>query len=76
MKSKKLLLFPKHQKMLEQVGENYKLARKRRKLTMEQVAERAARLPEEAGAQAREVTRAVEEGLAELTASARRAADE
>ncbi len=41
MKSKKLLLFPKHQKMLEQVGENYKLARKRRKLTMEQVAERA-----------------------------------
>lgn len=41
MKSKKLLLFPKHQKILEQLGENIKLARKRRKLTTIQVAERA-----------------------------------
>jgi transcriptional regulator with XRE-family HTH domain len=41
MKSKKIILFPKHQKMLEQVGENLKLARKRRKLTAIQVAERA-----------------------------------
>ncbi len=41
MNSKKVSLFPKHQKLFEQVGENYKLARKRRKLTMEQVAERA-----------------------------------
>ncbi|MBK8654048.1 MAG: helix-turn-helix domain-containing protein [Haliscomenobacter sp.] len=41
MKSKKLLLFPKHQKIIEQVGEHIKLARKRRKLTAVQVAERA-----------------------------------
>lgn len=41
MKSKKQLLFPKHQKIMEQVGENIKLARKRRKLTTVQVAERA-----------------------------------
>ncbi|MBK6932567.1 MAG: helix-turn-helix transcriptional regulator [Saprospirales bacterium] len=41
MKSKKHLLFPKHQKIMEQVGENIKLARKRRKLTTIQVAERA-----------------------------------
>jgi DNA-binding XRE family transcriptional regulator len=41
MNSKKQLLFPKHQKLFEQVGENFKLARKRRKLTMVQVAERA-----------------------------------
>jgi len=41
MKSKKILLFPKHQKILEQVGENIKLARKRRKLTAVQVSERA-----------------------------------
>lgn len=38
---KKQLLFPKYQKILEQVGENIKLARKRRKFTMLQVAERA-----------------------------------
>jgi len=42
MKSKKPLLFPKHQQMLEQMGENIKLARKRRKLTVLQVSERAA----------------------------------
>ncbi len=41
MKSKKQLLFPKHQKMIQIVGENIKLARKRRKLTTIQVAERA-----------------------------------
>lgn len=41
MKRKKQVLFPKHQKVLEQVGENIRLARKRRKLTTLQVAERA-----------------------------------
>lgn len=41
MKSKKQLLFPKYQKILEQAGENIKLARKRRKFTAIQVAERA-----------------------------------
>ena len=41
MNSKKQLLFPKHKLVLEQVGENIKLARKRRKLTTIQVSERA-----------------------------------
>ncbi len=41
MSRKKQILFPKYQKVLEQVGENIKLARKRRKLTSIQVAERA-----------------------------------
>mgnify|MGYP002652252288 CR=1 FL=1 len=41
MKSKKQVLFPKHRKVLEQLGEKIKLARKRRKLTAIQVAERA-----------------------------------
>lgn len=41
MKQKKQILFPKHEKLMEQVGENIKLARKRRKLTTMQVAERA-----------------------------------
>jgi transcriptional regulator with XRE-family HTH domain len=41
MNSKKHLLFPKHQKIMEQVGQNIKLARKRRKLTTMQVSERA-----------------------------------
>ena len=41
MRSKKQILFPKYQKILEQVGENIKLARKRRSLTTIQVAERA-----------------------------------
>lgn len=41
MKLKKQILLPKHQKMLAQVGENIKLARKRRKLTSIQLAERA-----------------------------------
>lgn len=41
MKSKKKILLPKFQKVMEQVGENIKLARKRRKLTTVEVAERA-----------------------------------
>ena len=41
MESRKQILFPKHQKILEQVGENIKLARKRRRFTTLQVAERA-----------------------------------
>ena len=41
MKSKKQILYPKYRKILEQVGENVKLARKRRSLTTIQVAERA-----------------------------------
>jgi transcriptional regulator with XRE-family HTH domain len=41
MSTRKQILFPKHQKILEQVGEQIKLARKRRKLTTVQVAERA-----------------------------------
>jgi len=42
MNSKRQLLFPKHLKILQRVGENIKLARKRRKLTTIQVSERAA----------------------------------
>jgi len=41
MNRRKQILFPKYQKLLEKVGENIKLARKRRKLTTIQVAERA-----------------------------------
>ena len=41
MKSKKNIIFPKHQEIMSQVGENIKLARKRRKLTTVQVSERA-----------------------------------
>ncbi len=41
MKNKKQILFPKYQKILDTLGENIKLARKRRKLTAVQVAERA-----------------------------------
>lgn len=41
MKTKGQVLLPKYQKILEQVGENIKLARKRRKLTTMQVSERA-----------------------------------
>ncbi|MCG8331619.1 MAG: helix-turn-helix domain-containing protein [Chitinophagales bacterium] len=38
---KKQILFPRHQQILSQMGEQIKLARKRRKLTTVQVAERA-----------------------------------
>ncbi len=41
MKSKKAVLLPKERKILASLGENLKLARRRRKLTAEQVAERA-----------------------------------
>ncbi|MDP2115681.1 MAG: helix-turn-helix transcriptional regulator [Bacteroidota bacterium] len=41
MRTKKQILLPQFQKTLEQLGENIKLARKRRKLTTIQVAERA-----------------------------------
>ncbi len=41
MKSRERILFPKHLKILQQVGENIRLARKRRKLTTLQVSERA-----------------------------------
>ncbi len=41
MNSKKALLLPKYQKIFEGIGENIKLARKRRKLTAGQVAELA-----------------------------------
>lgn len=42
MRAKKAIIFPTHMKLLLQMGENIKLARKRRKLTTTQVAERAA----------------------------------
>ena len=41
MATKKQTVFPKYVTLLEQMGENIKMARKRRKLTMVQVAERA-----------------------------------
>ncbi|EHQ28124.1 helix-turn-helix domain-containing protein [Mucilaginibacter paludis] len=41
MQTKKQTLLPKFQKLLEQLGENIKLARKRRRLTTIQVSERA-----------------------------------
>ena len=41
MNSKKHIIFPKYQVYLQTVGENLKLARKRRRLTSAQVAERA-----------------------------------
>lgn len=41
MRTKKQIVFPQHQKLLLQMGEQLKLARKRRKLTAVQVAERA-----------------------------------
>ena len=41
MTSKRQILFPQHKKILEILGENIKLARKRRNLTAIQVAERA-----------------------------------
>jgi transcriptional regulator with XRE-family HTH domain len=41
MNRKKQIIYPKYNRLLEQMGENIKLARKRRKLTTIQVAERA-----------------------------------
>jgi len=41
MNTKKQSVFPKYNQLLEKMGENIKLARKRRKLTTIQVAERA-----------------------------------
>jgi transcriptional regulator with XRE-family HTH domain len=41
VKTRKQIMFPKYQKVMEQVGEHIKLARKRRKLTTIQVSERA-----------------------------------
>lgn len=41
MKTKKQVLLPQFQKILDRLGENIKLARKRRSLTTIQVAERA-----------------------------------
>ena len=41
MPAKKILLMPSLKKILEELGENIKLARLRRKLSAEQVAERA-----------------------------------
>ena len=41
MRPKKNIIFPKHLQIMEGLGENIKLARKRRKLTTIQVAERA-----------------------------------
>lgn len=41
MRAKKGILLPKEKRILEVLGENIKLARLRRKLTTEQVAERA-----------------------------------
>ena len=41
MKNRKQILFPRHQQLMAQLGEHFKLARKRRKLTMMQVAKRA-----------------------------------
>jgi transcriptional regulator with XRE-family HTH domain len=41
MKKKRSILLPKYQKIMEEVGEHIKLARKRRKLTTTQVSERA-----------------------------------
>jgi len=41
MNKKRPTLLPKHERMLQQVGEQFKLARLRRKLSAEQVSERA-----------------------------------
>jgi len=42
MRSKKVVIFPQYKMICDQLGENIKLARKRRKLTSIQLSERAA----------------------------------
>lgn len=41
MNKKRPVLLPKHERMLQQVGEQFKLARLRRKLSAEQISQRA-----------------------------------
>lgn len=41
MSDRKNILLPKHERILRQMGEQFKLARLRRKLSLEQVSERA-----------------------------------
>lgn len=41
MEVRKSIILSQHEELLEQMGEQLKLARKRRKLTMNQVSERA-----------------------------------
>ena len=41
MNTKKQIIYPKHQEILIEMGEKFKLARKRRKFTLVQVSERA-----------------------------------
>ena len=41
MSTRKQIILPQHQKLLAEMGENFKIARKRRRLTTLQVAERA-----------------------------------
>ena len=41
MNTRKQIIYPKHQEILSEMGEQIKLARKRRSLTLVQVAERA-----------------------------------
>ncbi len=41
MNSRKAIVLPKYEKVFQEIGENIKLARKRRKLTTNQVSERA-----------------------------------
>lgn len=41
MRNKKTILLPSSERIIKELGENIRLARKRRRLTLEQVAERA-----------------------------------
>jgi transcriptional regulator with XRE-family HTH domain len=59
MATKKQIIFPKHQEILAKMGEQFTLARKRRSLTLVQVAERA-------GIH-RETLRKIEKGDASVT---------
>jgi transcriptional regulator with XRE-family HTH domain len=62
LKSKKTILLPTAEKILQQLGENIKLARKRRQLSGMQVAERAGI--------ARSTLQLIENGSASVTMSA------